>query len=338
MIAAADVLHLTGITPALGPGAAGGGRAGHRHRRGRQGLSCPSMSTTAPPCGRTTRPAPVLARLAAAADLVFAGPEEAALMLGWDRLTGAADVRRRRASRPRAGQTRARHGRGQTRCARGAGAVRRRGAPVARPAITVVDAVGAGDAFVAGYLSELVAGGPVPDCLRTGNALGAAVCQRPRRLGGPAHPRRTGRPGRRPGDRAMTTNTRIETTVNDRTLTAHAVASPIPADPLPRRPGRRAPRRGPGAAARRGPARRRHQHRRDHPADRRRPRGDRTAGRAARPARRRRLGPRRPTRSTRSSTPAPSSSSARACRSMSWPAAGRSTYPPCPAWPPPANS
>jgi 2-dehydro-3-deoxygluconokinase len=42
--------------------------------------------------------------------------------------------------------------------------------------ITVVDPVGAGDAFVAGYLSELVARGSVPDSLQTGNACGAAVC------------------------------------------------------------------------------------------------------------------------------------------------------------------
>jgi 2-dehydro-3-deoxygluconokinase len=39
-----------------------------------------------------------------------------------------------------------------------------------------VDTVGAGDAFVAGYLSEVVAGGTVPERLRTGNACGAAVC------------------------------------------------------------------------------------------------------------------------------------------------------------------
>ena len=45
--------------------------------------------------------------------------------------------------------------------------------------VTVVDAVGAGDAFVGGYLSELVAGGAVPDCLRTGNVLGGLVCTTP---------------------------------------------------------------------------------------------------------------------------------------------------------------
>jgi 2-dehydro-3-deoxygluconokinase len=45
--------------------------------------------------------------------------------------------------------------------------------------VTAVDAVGAGDAFVGGYLSELVAGGAVPDCLRRGNVLGGLVCATP---------------------------------------------------------------------------------------------------------------------------------------------------------------
>jgi 2-dehydro-3-deoxygluconokinase len=39
--------------------------------------------------------------------------------------------------------------------------------------------VGAGHAFVAGYLNEVVAGRSVPDCLHTGNACGAAVSQVP---------------------------------------------------------------------------------------------------------------------------------------------------------------
>ena len=42
--------------------------------------------------------------------------------------------------------------------------------------VAVVDPVGAGDAFVAGYLGEVVAHGAVPAALRTGNACGAAVC------------------------------------------------------------------------------------------------------------------------------------------------------------------
>ena len=40
----------------------------------------------------------------------------------------------------------------------------------------MVDPVGAGDAFVAGYLSE---GGAVTAALRTANACGAAVCRVP---------------------------------------------------------------------------------------------------------------------------------------------------------------
>lgn len=42
--------------------------------------------------------------------------------------------------------------------------------------VTVVDTVGAGDAFVAGYLAELVAGSPIQDRLRTGAATGAFAC------------------------------------------------------------------------------------------------------------------------------------------------------------------
>ena len=43
----------------------------------------------------------------------------------------------------------------------------------------MVDAVGAGDAFVAGYLSEHVAGGSISACLAMGNRLGGAVCEVP---------------------------------------------------------------------------------------------------------------------------------------------------------------
>ena len=126
---------------------------------GLRGLWCRSTSTTARRSGPTTRRT-VLARLAAAADLVFAGPEEAALR-------ARRDGRLRRRSRtarlgPRAGQTGPVHRRGQTRRPRRPRPRRRRNhrAP-ARP-VTVVDPVGAGDAFVAGYLSELVANAVVP--------------------------------------------------------------------------------------------------------------------------------------------------------------------------------
>ena len=123
--------------------------------------------------------APVLARLAAAADLVFAGPEEAALLLGRTP-AGAGDVRRRRGAGPRAGQAWARRPSwsSSARSVRWPCPATRSHRAPALP-VAVVDPVGAGDAFVAGYLSEVVAGGPSPDASRTGNACGAAVCEVP---------------------------------------------------------------------------------------------------------------------------------------------------------------
>ena len=97
-IAAADVLHLTGITPALGPGAAGGGRSARCRSPATPGRSCPSTSTTAPPCGPTTRRRRCWPRLAAAADLVFAGPEEAACCSAATPASGPAASRTARTS------------------------------------------------------------------------------------------------------------------------------------------------------------------------------------------------------------------------------------------------
>ncbi len=176
-IAAADVLHLTGITAALGASP----------------LAAVERAVTVAQAAGTVvsfdvnhratlwsdaAAGPVLARLAAAADLVFAGPEEAALVLG-------------RAAAPPSfeegfeeGEVLAREltkrGPATVVVKLGAlGALALSGDEVHRaPAlpVTVVDPVGAGDAFVAGYLSEVVAGGTVPDALRTANACGGAVC------------------------------------------------------------------------------------------------------------------------------------------------------------------
>lgn len=45
--------------------------------------------------------------------------------------------------------------------------------------VTVIDTVGAGDAFIAGYLSERVTGNPVAERLRVGAAAGAVACSMP---------------------------------------------------------------------------------------------------------------------------------------------------------------
>ena len=46
-------------------------------------------------------------------------------------------------------------------------------------AVEVVDTVGAGDAFVAGYLSELLVGAPVEQRLTTATLTGAFACRHP---------------------------------------------------------------------------------------------------------------------------------------------------------------
>ena len=167
------LLHLTGITAALGPAPLAA------VERAMQVARAAGTPVSFDVNHRATLwpdevAAPVLARLAAAADLVFAGPEEAALVLGRPPVPPSFEegelLARELAKRgPRTVVVKL-----------GAlGALALSGDEAHRAsalAVAVVDPVGAGDAFVAGYLSEVVAGGPVPDALRTANACGAAVC------------------------------------------------------------------------------------------------------------------------------------------------------------------
>jgi 2-dehydro-3-deoxygluconokinase len=173
-IGAADVLHLTGITPALGPSplaAVERAMAVAREAGTPVSFDVNHRATLWPDAVA----GPVLARLAARADLVFAGPEEAALLL--DRTPGPVDVD--------GGEVLARElaKRGPATVVVKLGALGALGvsgdevhhAP-ALP-VAVVDPVGAGDAFVAGYLAEVVAGSGLAARLRTGNACGGAVCR-----------------------------------------------------------------------------------------------------------------------------------------------------------------
>jgi len=172
----AAVLHLTGITAALGPSPLAAIECAIDVARAAGTLVSFDINHRAT-LWSDDAAAPVLARLAAQADLVFAGIEEAALVL--DRKPpdhaetfDTAELMARELVQRGPSTVVVKLG------ALGALALseqRVHRAPA--QAITVVDPVGAGDAFVAGYLSELVARRPPIDCLNTGNACGAAVCR-----------------------------------------------------------------------------------------------------------------------------------------------------------------
>ena len=114
-------------------------------------------------------------RLAALADIVFAGEDEAAMLLG-----GADEP-------AKLAQNISALGPGEVVIKLGAeGALAHStseaGAEVHRSdaaRVRVVDTVGAGDAFVAGYLAERIAGEPVEVRLKTAVRTGAAACLHP---------------------------------------------------------------------------------------------------------------------------------------------------------------
>jgi 2-dehydro-3-deoxygluconokinase len=163
LIRAAGVLHVTGITPALSDSARQTvERAMALARDGGVPVSFDLNYRSAlwPP----ERAAPVLRELAGRADLVFAGDDEAAL-LGLegepaDLAAGLAALGSGHAV-VKLGE------RGAVCCA--GGELRR----VDAVPVRAVDPVGAGDAFVAGYLAETLAGRPVAERLATAAACGA---------------------------------------------------------------------------------------------------------------------------------------------------------------------
>lgn len=113
--------------------------------------------------------APVYRELAALADIVFAGVEEAEIIVS----PGSPAELAGRLTELGPSQVIVKLGE------RGAFALVD-GVRYEQPAFAVraVDTVGAGDAFVAGYLTELLAGEPVVTRMRTGAASGAYACLR----------------------------------------------------------------------------------------------------------------------------------------------------------------
>ena len=168
-IAGADVLHLTGITPGLSDDALDAVR---------EAIALASGATVSfdvnhrPAVWGDRDAAPVYPELARAAGVVFAGEDEARLLTGSD----AQDAARLLAALAAATGGDAVLKQGSDGCLAVVD-----GTTYDLPAlpVRVVDTVGAGDAFVAGYLAELLAGRPAPDRLRTAVRCGAFACLAP---------------------------------------------------------------------------------------------------------------------------------------------------------------
>jgi 2-dehydro-3-deoxygluconokinase len=171
LIAGAALLHITGITPALGEGPAAAVRKAVDIARA-AGVTVSVDVNYRSALWTSEAARPVLRELVTEADIVFAGDDEARLLLGTDSRSPLELADGLAALGP-------------------AEAVLKLGADGAlaridgrtheQPAIpiTLVDPVGAGDAFVGAYLAERLAGRDVATRLRTATRAGALMCTVP---------------------------------------------------------------------------------------------------------------------------------------------------------------
>lgn len=154
----AALLHLSGITPALSPTCARLTRSLLTRRRAQRVSFDVNFR---PALWSAQRAAPVLRELAQLADLVFVGLDEANVLWGVetpDEVRGLIDEPETVIVKDAAV---AAHVRGSD------------AASVPAPRVEVVEPVGAGDAFAAGYLSGVLRGADVRSCLRLGHILAA---------------------------------------------------------------------------------------------------------------------------------------------------------------------
>lgn len=162
-IAAAGVLHLTGITPALSQTARDAVHAALDAATDAGVLVSLDINYRSALWSRSEAAAE-LAKLVSRSDIVFAGTDEAALLVPT-------------ASPAAMAESLAALGPSQVVLKLGAdGALAlHRGRQIRQPVIpvTMVDPVGAGDAFVAGYLAGVLDGGPVRHSLRLAATCGA---------------------------------------------------------------------------------------------------------------------------------------------------------------------
>ncbi len=166
VIARAGVLHVTGITPALGESARRATFAAV-HLAQEAGVAVSVDVNFRRKLWSAEAARPVLRDLVAGADIVFAGREEAAIVTGAGHEATSEQLARALAISADADAVIKDGSRG---CAAIIG-----GELHIVPAIAVqpVDPVGAGDSFVAGYLSELLLDEPPVRCLGTAIAAGA---------------------------------------------------------------------------------------------------------------------------------------------------------------------
>ena len=178
-IASTDVLHVTGITPALSESAA------HAVRRAadvaREAGVLVSFDVNYRRALWSTDDAAAFCReFAAGCDVLFAGEDEAAMLLGpaaaasfaTDAATGPAAAALAR------GLAELGPRQAVVKCGASGAVAMVDGQLLEQRAVPIVahDTVGAGDAFVAGYLAELAAGNDAPTRLQTAATVGAFVC------------------------------------------------------------------------------------------------------------------------------------------------------------------
>ena len=167
LIRSASILHVTGITPALSSSARDA--TFHALDIAREaGVPVSFDLNYRARLWSQDEAAAIYRRILERSDLVFAGDDEAAIAVG----NAATSLKLAH----RLSELGARHA-VVKRGALGAAAVSA-GIEYMQAAISItpVDTVGAGDGFVAGYLSEYLRGGDVRACLQTAVAVGAHVC------------------------------------------------------------------------------------------------------------------------------------------------------------------
>jgi len=168
-IAGAEVLHLTGLTPVLSASCLDATRAALDAARegGAAVWFDPNLRRRLCP---PEQAAPLLREVAARSDVVLAGVDEAELLTGGRTPDAMAAWFLERGARVVV----LKDGAAGSRATDGGGWVR-----AEPPVVAVVDPVGAGDAYAAGFLAAHLDGGDLERCVRTAGAVASMVVQAP---------------------------------------------------------------------------------------------------------------------------------------------------------------